>query len=120
MMRFMIPMKYLVILGVCLFVLLLIVSTRPIINFILDAIRFGKLELDPESDCSKYAQMVIKQKELSPVYECWDETENETAHRIKIIHGPPMDCPAGCLYRYYEAIITEEGGIQKVKTDIRG
>lgn len=74
---------------------------------------FGCIDRIDTIFCSRYAQIAIEKNGLSPVHSCTDTTypsSNGTdVHYVEISYGQGEDCPSGCVYDTYSAVVTEEG-----------
>lgn len=65
--------------------------------------------------CSKYAQIAIEKNNLTQIHGCTDTqypfSNGTIAHYVEVSHGEGQDCPAGCIYDSYSAIVTEDGQV---------
>ncbi len=78
----------------------------------------GKRILDVKNECSSYAQLLIQEMNLTKVNTCVDEEylfNGIKAHKIGISYGPGMDCPSGCIYDYYTAVVTKDKKIYEIE-----
>lgn len=76
-----------------------------------DDIRVGDEESYIDiSTCDQWTQFVINKKNLplQMIHSCKSSKENldsESVYLVDILYGPADDCPSGCIYKRFQAIV---------------